>query len=146
MTETPFLLSVSYYIFVRLMFYLLYLNASLNCRLTELEAYLFLKREWKIKAEVGKPQVTYRETITKSSSTTYTFDKTIAGKEAYIALTLSLEPNNTNENQILCNIKERGVPENIITSIKNGVNGALKSGIKMGYECIGITCNITSVI
>ena len=105
-----------------------------------------LKREWKIKAEVGKPQVTYRETITKSSSTTYTFDKTIAGKEAYIALTLSLEPNNTNENQILFNIKERGVPENIITSIKNGVNGALKSGIKMGYECIGITCNITSVI
>ena len=105
-----------------------------------------LKREWKIKAEVGKPQVTYRETITKSSSTTYTFDKTIVGKEAYIALTLSLEPNNTNENQILFNIKERGVPENIITSIKNGVNGALKSGIKMGYECIGITCNITSVI
>jgi len=30
------------------MFYLLYLNASLNCRLTELEACCFLKREWKI--------------------------------------------------------------------------------------------------
>ena len=105
-----------------------------------------LKREWKIKAEVGKPQVTYRETITAACSTTYTFDKTIAGKESFITLTLNLEPIDNIENVVEANIKERGVPENIINAIKNGIQGALKSGIKMGYECIGIKCNITSVI
>lgn len=104
-----------------------------------------LKREWKVKAEVGKPQVTYRETITKASSSSYTFDKLIAGKENIIGVSLTLSPLDSNENEIVFNIKERGIPKEILDGIKNGIEGALKSGIKMGYECIGIKTEITDI-
>lgn len=106
-----------------------------------------LKREWKVKAEVGKPQVTYRETITKSASIDYVFDKTIGGKESYIKISLLLEPeDDLIKNDIIFDHKERGVPEEIVASIKDGIEGSLKGGIKMGYECIGIKCTITHVI
>lgn len=106
-----------------------------------------LKREWKVKAEVGKPQVTYRETITKSANLDYVFDKTIGGKESYIKISLLLEPeDDLVKNDIIFDNKERGVPEEILTSIKDGIEGSLKGGIKMGYECIGIKCTITHVI
>ena len=106
-----------------------------------------LKREWKVKAEVGKPQVTYRETITKSASLDYVFDKTIGGKESYIKISLLLEPeDDLIKNDIIFDHKERGVPEEILTSIKDGIEGSLKGGIKMGYECIGIKCTITHVM
>lgn len=104
-----------------------------------------LKREWKVKAEVGKPQVTYRETITKTSSSSYTFDKLIAGKENIIGVSLTLSPLDSNENEIVFNIKERGIPKEILDGIKSGIEGALKSGIKMGYECIGIKTEITNI-
>lgn len=104
-----------------------------------------LKREWKVKAEVGKPQVTYRETITKTSSSSYTFDKLIAGKENIIGVSLTLSPLDSNENEIVFNIKERGIPKEILDGIKSGIEGALKSGIKMGYECIGIKTEITDI-
>ena len=106
-----------------------------------------LKREWKVKAEVGKPQVTYRETITKSASIDYVFDKTIGGKESYIKLSLLLEPEDELvKNDIIFAHSERGVPDEIINSLRDGIEGALKGGIKMGYECIGVKCTITHVI
>lgn len=105
-----------------------------------------LKREWKVKAEVGKPQVTYRETITKPSKVEYTFDKLIGGKESFIKIGLSLESEELTKNDIIFTHKERGVSEEIINAIRNGIQASLKAGIKMGYECIGIKCNITSVI
>lgn len=104
-----------------------------------------LKREWKVKAEVGKPQVTYRETITSQSSSTYTFNKVIAGKENVIGVSLTLSPIDSSENQIVFGVKDRGIPKEITDSIKNGIEGALKSGIKMGYECIGIKVEITGI-
>lgn len=104
-----------------------------------------LKREWKVKAEVGKPQVTYRETITSQSSSTYTFNKVIAGKENIIGVSLTLSPINSSENQIVFGVKDRGIPKEITDSIKNGIEGALKSGIKMGYECIGIKVEVTGI-
>lgn len=104
-----------------------------------------LKREWKVKAEVGKPQVTYRETITSESSSSYTFNKIIAGKENLIGVSLTLTPIDSSENEIVFNIKDRGIPKEIIDGIKNGIEGALKSGIKMGYECIGIRTEITGI-
>ncbi|MDY3768524.1 MAG: elongation factor G [Sphaerochaetaceae bacterium] len=104
-----------------------------------------LKREWKVKAEVGKPQVTYRETITSQSSSTYTFNKVIAGKENIIGVSLTLSPIDSSENQIVFGVKDRGIPKEITDSIKNGIEGALKSGIKMGYECIGIKVEVTGI-
>ena len=104
-----------------------------------------LKREWKVKAEVGKPQVTYRETITSQSSSTYTFNKVIAGKENVIGVSLTLSPIDSSENQIVFGVKDRGIPKEITDSIKNGIEGALKSGIKMGYECIGIKVEVTGI-
>lgn len=104
-----------------------------------------LKREWKVKAEVGKPQVTYRETITSQSSSTYTFNKVIAGKENIIGVSLTLSPIDSSENQIVFSVKDRGIPKEITDSIKNGIEGALKSGIKMGYECIGIKVEVTGI-
>ena len=70
-----------------------------------------LKREWKVKAEVGKPQVTYRETITSQSSSTYTFNKVIAGKENVIGVSLTLSPIDSSENQIVFGVKDRGIPK-----------------------------------
>lgn len=94
-----------------------------------------LKTEFKVDCRVGNPQVTYRESITKTSEYTEVFDKVIAGKENHAEVTLRVSPLEPKSGAIYENkFPSRDIPQEIYDAIKRGVENSFKSGIKFGYE------------
>lgn len=106
-----------------------------------------ITKEMKIEARVGNPQVSYRECIKKENSGTEVWERTIANKENAAKLSMTVKPNEPKTgNTFHISAKTREIPEEILEAIKEGVEGAFKSGIKYGYECTDIDVDITEII
>ena len=105
-----------------------------------------ITKEMKIEARVGNPQVSYRECIKKENNGTEEWDRTIANKENIAKLSMTVKPNPPKTgNTFHISAKTREIPEEILAAIKEGVEGAFRSGIKYGYECTDIDVDITSI-
>jgi elongation factor G len=100
-------------------------------------------KDYGLQARAGNPQVTYRESIAAVRERRERFSKVIAGKENAAALTLRLEPLERGAgNRYQSAVKNGGpVPAEIFRAVERGVQGALASGIVMGYPCVdmGVT-------
>jgi len=96
-------------------------------------------KEYNVGAKVGNPQVTYRESVSKTVEHTQTFSKVIAGKENSATLTVRVEslPRGSG-NRYTNGVKKNRAPEGIFDAIERGVNSAFPSGIVLGYPCIDI--------
>ena len=96
-------------------------------------------KEYKVGAKVGNPQVTYRESISKTMEHTQQFSRVMAGKEHAAKLTLRVEglPRGSG-NRYTCGAKKNKAPEAIFDAIERGINAAFPSGIVMGYPSIDI--------
>ena len=106
-----------------------------------------ITKEMKIEARVGNPQVSYRECIKKENSGTEEWERTIANKENTAKLSMTVKPNEPKTgNTFHISAKTREIPEEILEAIKEGVEGAFKSGIKYGYECTDIDVDITDIV
>jgi elongation factor G len=104
-------------------------------------------KEYNLSAKVGKPQVTYRESISALADRTENFSRVIAGKENIANLTLRVEPAERGKgNRYSCTVKNSEIPEEIFYAVERGITGAFASGIVMGYPCIDITVTVTSII
>ncbi len=108
-----------------------------------------LTKEMKIKARVGNPQVTYRESVTKETSGTEKFSKVIAGKEntAGVGITIRPLPPSGSGNRYTCSAKVRGgMDEQYYEAVKRGgVTNAFKGGIQFGYETVDLEVEVTSI-
>ncbi len=105
-----------------------------------------LTKEMGIAAHVGNPQVTYRESITTPNSGSQKFSKVLAGKENEAGISLSVKPLPAGSGNVFkMNAKTRGLPENIITSIENGVKNSFYSGIKFGYEICDMEVSVDAI-
>ena len=105
-----------------------------------------ITKEMKIEARVGNPQVSYRECIKKENNGTEEWDRTIANKENIAKLSMTVKPNPPKTgNTFHISAKTREIPEEILAAIKEGVEGAFRSGIKYGYECTDIDVDITDI-
>ena len=105
-----------------------------------------ITKEMKIEARVGNPQVSYRECIKKENNGTEEWDRTIANKENIAKLSMTVKPNPPKTgNTFHISAKTREIPEEILAAIKEGVEGAFRSGIKYGYECTDIDVDITAI-
>jgi elongation factor G len=105
-----------------------------------------IEKEYNLEARVGKPQVTYRESISRGVERSETFCKIIGGKENAAALRFRVEPlPRSAGNQYTCAVKDRGIPESIYDAVERGVQGALASGIVMGYPCIDVGVTLTDI-
>jgi elongation factor G len=103
-------------------------------------------KEFKVGARVGNPQVTYRESISKTMERTETFSRIIAGKENAAALTLRVAPlKRGSGSRYIRAVKSRDIPEAIYDAIERGVNGAFASGIVLGYPCIDVEVTVTDI-
>jgi elongation factor G len=106
-------------------------------------------KEFNLGAQVGKPQVTYRESISKSGERSENFSRVVAGKENAAGLTLRVEPAERGTgNKYHCAVKSVGgaaIPEEILAAVESGINGAFASGIVMGYPCIDIVVTVTDI-
>ncbi|GAB2975253.1 elongation factor G [Nocardioides montaniterrae] len=99
-----------------------------------------MKREFKVEATVGKPQVAYRETIrNKVSNHSYTHKKQTGGSGQFAKVVVSLEPNIDPETGLgagyeFCNNVSGGrVPREYIPSVDNGGQEAMEFGVLAGY-------------
>ena len=105
-----------------------------------------ITKEMKIKARVGNPQVSYRESITGEAEEEFSFDRTIANKENWARLTLSAKPLPAGSGNVLkISANTRDIPEEIIAAVKSGIEGAFKSGIKFGYETTDIEIDVKDI-
>jgi elongation factor G len=106
-------------------------------------------KEFNLSAKVGKPQVTYRESIAKTFVHTEHFSRVIAGKENEASLTLCVEPakrGSGNKYVLDCEGKSKNeIPASIFDAIERGITGAFASGISMGYPCIDIVATIKEI-
>ena len=104
-------------------------------------------REYNLGAKVGKPQVTYRESIGVITEHSENFNRLIAGKENTAGLTLKVEPAERGTgNKYACTVKgKNNIPDEIFDAVEQGINGALASGIVLGYPCIDIAVTVTDI-
>ncbi|MDR0455644.1 MAG: elongation factor G, partial [Treponema sp.] len=101
-------------------------------------------KEFNLGARVGKPQVTYRESISRDSERSENFSRVIAGKENAAGLTLRVEPAERGKgNKYVCAVGRGAIPDEIFAAVERGITGAFGSGIVMGYPCIDIIATIT---
>ncbi len=93
-----------------------------------------MMREFKVEAEVGAPQVAYRETIRKSVNQEYKYAKQSGGRGQYGHVFLRLEPLEPGGGfEFVNEIKGGTVPKEYIPAVEKGCNEALQSGVLAGY-------------
>ena len=98
--------------------------------------------DFKVAAKVGKPQVTYRESVTRSVSHTERFSRMVAGKENSAEITLDVGPlPRGTGNRFVNEISKDRLPAPLVEAVKRGVEGGLSSGIVFGYPAydVGVT-------
>jgi elongation factor G len=104
-----------------------------------------LKREFKVDANVGKPQVSYRETIGQAAQAEKHFEREVAGQLQAATVSLSLEKNDGPDNIVTSRAEGRKLlPEYVEAAIK-GVREALENGVIAGYQVLGVKATITNL-
>ena len=99
--------------------------------------------DFNIDARIGKPQVTYCETIVEPGKAIYEFDKEVAGKENYAMVEVEVLPaEDITENEIVNLTDSDQIPERFIEPIKDSISNRLKTGILAGYEMKMVQANI----
>ena len=98
-----------------------------------------LLREFRVDARVGKPQVSYKETITRQVKTEGKFVRQSGGRGQYGHVYIEVEPNEKGkgfefEDKIVGGV----VPREYINSVKNGIEEALRNGIMAGYPVVDV--------
>jgi len=96
-------------------------------------------REYRVDANVGKPQVAYKETIKKNVKSEGRFIRQSGGKGQYGHVWLEIEPKKLGEGfEFVNKIVGGAIPKDFIPSIKEGVEEALQNGVLGGYKVIDI--------
>ena len=98
-----------------------------------------LLREFKVEANVGKPQVSYKEAITKSTDVDMKYARQSGGKGQYGHVKIHVEPNEPGAGYVFENKVVGGaIPKEYIPAVDAGIQGALTSGILAGYQVVDI--------
>ena len=96
-----------------------------------------MKREFKVEANIGAPQVAYRETILNTAEVTYIHKKQSGGSGQFAKVTLSVEPLEPGKGREIENkIKGASIPKEFIPGVEKGVESVAESGILAGFPII----------
>ncbi|WP_005038108.1 elongation factor G [Holophaga foetida] len=98
-----------------------------------------MMREFKVEANVGKPQVAYRETIRKQVNAEGKFVRQSGGRGQYGHVKITVEPNETGKGyEFINNIVGGVVPKEYIKPVDQGIQEALNSGVLAGYPVVDV--------
>jgi len=96
-----------------------------------------MKREFKVEANIGAPQVAYRETITKTAEIDYTHKKQSGGSGQFARVLIRFEPGETGSGFIFeTDITGGSVPKEYIPGVEKGLESAKENGVVAGFPCI----------
>jgi elongation factor G len=103
-----------------------------------------LRREFKVESNVGKPEVAYREAITKKQACEYKYAKQSGGRGQYGHVVLEIEPLERSagfefENDIVGGV----IPKEFIPAIEKGVKEAMARGVVAGFPLVDMRCRLT---
>ena len=96
-----------------------------------------MKREFKVEANIGAPQVAYRETIQGTATVDYTHKKQSGGAGQFAKVKLSVEPLEPGKGREIENIVKGGsIPKEFIPGVEKGIEGVADSGILAGFPML----------
>jgi elongation factor G len=102
-----------------------------------------MKREFKVEANVGAPQVAYRETITRRHEQDYTHKKQTGGTGQFARVKIVFEPNPEGEAYLFeSKIVGGAVPKEYIPGVEKGINSVMSSGPFAGFPMIGVKATL----
>lgn len=104
-----------------------------------------LLREYKVKANVGKPQVSYREAITGSSQGHGAFEREVAGEMQYGEVNLKIEPKSIDGGITFEAKSAAGLDPDLLKAVKSGALEAADVGMLAGYPLTGVAVSLISV-
>ena len=98
-----------------------------------------LLREFKVEANVGKPQVSYKETITKAMDEDCKYARQSGGKGQYGHVEITIEPNEPGKGYEFINKVVGGaIPKEYIPAVDAGIRGAMQAGVLAGYNVVDV--------
>ncbi len=98
-----------------------------------------LMREFKVEANVGAPQVAYKETVRKMADVDHKYARQSGGRGQYGHVKIRLEPNETGKGYEFINAIVGGViPKEYIPAVDQGIQGAMQSGVLAGYSVVDV--------
>ncbi|MDR1927714.1 MAG: elongation factor G [Oscillospiraceae bacterium] len=95
-------------------------------------------REFKVEANVGRPQVAYRETVTKETEVDCKYARQSGGRGQYGHVKIRLEPNPEKGYEFVNAIVGGVVPKEYIPAVEQGVKGAMLTGVLAGYNVVDV--------
>ncbi|MBQ5837384.1 MAG: elongation factor G, partial [Clostridia bacterium] len=102
-----------------------------------------LLREFRVEANVGKPQVSYRETITKPATENCKYARQSGGKGQYGHVIIDIEPNPGKGYEFVNAVTGGDVPKEYIPAVDAGIKGAMLSGVVAGYNVVDVKVTLT---
>ena len=102
-----------------------------------------LLREFKVEANVGKPQVSYKETITKTATVDTRFVRQTGGRGQFAHVKLTIEPNESGTGyEFVDDIHGGAIPKEYIPCVDQGIQGAMQAGILGGYQVVDVKATL----
>ena len=102
-----------------------------------------LLREFKVEANVGKPQVSYKETIKKAATVDTRYVRQTGGKGQFAHVKLMIEPNEPGKGYEFINkITGGAIPKEFIPCVDQGIQGAMLSGVLAGYQVVDVKATL----
>ena len=95
-------------------------------------------REFKVEANVGQPQVAYRETITKPADVDCKYSRQSGGRGQYGHVKIKIEPNPEKGFEFVNAIVGGVIPKEYIPAVQAGIEGAMQSGVLAGYPVVDV--------
>ena len=97
-----------------------------------------LLREFKVEANIGAPQVAYKETIRKEASVDEKYARQSGGKGQYGHVKINIYPNKDKGYEFVNNIVGGAIPKEYIPAVDQGIQGAILSGVVAGYNVVDV--------
>ena len=97
-----------------------------------------LLREFKVEANVGKPQVSYKETIKRAAEADTRYVRQTGGKGQFAHCKIKIEPNPGKGYEFVNAITGGAIPKEYIPSVDQGIQGAMTAGIVAGYPVVDV--------
>ena len=102
-----------------------------------------LLREFKVEANVGKPQVSYKETVRRAATVDTRYSRQTGGKGQFAHVKLTIEPNEPGKGYEFINKVTGGaIPREFIPCVDQGIQGAMLSGVLAGYQVVDIKATL----
>jgi elongation factor G len=103
-----------------------------------------MRREFKVEANVGAPQVAFRETVSKRADVDYTHKKQTGGSGQFARVKMTIEPNEAGKGfEFVNQVVGGNVPKEYIPGVQKGVQSVVESGVLAGFPVLDVKVTLT---